>query len=370
MNTLPTSENLAIEKIATIFRNTTNSYKYLWFLAILESLKNPTCSEKIDVNELAIKMIAKVWFPINVYRLSFGKQDSFAKYIKDLIALNPFLEHYKTAELEKWLLANLKDKNVAIVVKELLKYVPYRFLSGFFVDKLVGVIDSEKNNLIVKFTEIDFWNKENLPIYKFSMDKKAIILQPLWLEYLQKHLAILIDFCQWNLLLYLQKNNPNVPNISGKLAAETSRDLKNGKLFWKNALTQITDFQCIYSQKVIEVNKMSIDHFLPWSYLGHDCLWNLLPTIASVNSSKSDNLPDLSLYLNPFLELQYRAFHVNFTLGNEKLLEDYYFLFSRELSEIQQLPQIDFCNSLKDNILPMYQIAKNMGFTANWIYKP
>lgn len=38
MNTLPPFDNLRIEKLTAIFGNTTNSYKYIWFLAILESL--------------------------------------------------------------------------------------------------------------------------------------------------------------------------------------------------------------------------------------------------------------------------------------------------------------------------------------------
>ena len=369
MNTLPTSDNLRIEKLTAIFGSTTTSYKYLWFLAILESLKNPSNLEIISFNSLIIKIIVRAWFPINVYRLSFGKQDSLTKHIKALILENPILANCQKEELEKWLFAHLDDKTVKQIFNELLQYVPYRFLSVFFAEKLVGMADIEKNNAIVKYAEIDFFNSENLPIYKFSTDKKALILHPLWHQYFQKHLVILSDFCKWNLLLYLQKNNPNVPNISGKLAPETTRDLKNGKLFWKNVFLQQPDFQCIYSQKNIEIQKISIDHFLPWSFVGHDCLWNLLPTFSQVNSSKSDKLPDLSVYLDSFLKIQFEAFHLNMGFNKPKLLEDYSLLFSKELAEIKNLSQVDFCNLLKDNILPMHQIAKNMGFAPNWIYK-
>ncbi len=366
MNALPNSDNLRIEKLTAIFGNTTNSYKYIWFLAILESLNK----EIISMNHLAIKMIAKVWFPINAYHLSFGKQDSFVIHIKALIAQNHILTDYKSQALEKWLGENLEDKNVHKIIKELLQYVPFRFLTPFFAEKLTGIVDAEKNKLIVEYANLDFLNHENYPIYKFSTDKKHIILHPLWHKYLQKHQVILTDFCKWNLLRYLQKNNPNVPNIADKLEPETQRDLKNGKTFWKNILTQKTDFQCIYSNKNLSQEKISIDHFLPWSFVGHDLLWNLLPTIPNVNSAKSDKLPNIKSYLAPFLNMQYEAFQLNFGLGKTKLLEDYSLLFSKELTEIQQLSQTDFCNILKDNILPMHQIAKNMGFTPDWTYKP
>lgn len=228
MNSLPNADHLRIEKLTAVFGNTTNSYKYIWFWAILDSLQQET----ISLNHLAVKMIAKVWFPICAYRLSFGKQDSFVGHIKMLILENPVLASYKSRELEKWLLANLTDKTVAKIIKELLQYVPFRFLTPFFAEKLVGMADAEKNKLIVAYASLDFLNEKNYPIYKFSQDKKAIILPPLWLQYLQKHQAILTDFCKWNLLLYLQKNNPNVPNIADKLEPET--DLRHGEKLQKN----------------------------------------------------------------------------------------------------------------------------------------
>ncbi|MFO7585650.1 MAG: HNH endonuclease domain-containing protein [Anaerolineales bacterium] len=40
----------------------------------------------------------------------------------------------------------------------------------------------------------------------------------------------------------------------------------------------------------------SLDHFLPWRYVAHDLLWNILPASKSVNSSKSDSLPHLPRY--------------------------------------------------------------------------
>ncbi|MDY5576621.1 MAG: HNH endonuclease domain-containing protein [Lachnospiraceae bacterium] len=37
-------------------------------------------------------------------------------------------------------------------------------------------------------------------------------------------------------------------------------------------------------------NDISIDHFVPWSYVAHDEMWNLNPTTKSINSSKRNNL--------------------------------------------------------------------------------
>lgn len=53
MNSLPNADLLRIEKLTAVFGNTTNSYKYIWFWAILESVQQET----ISLNHLAVKRI-------------------------------------------------------------------------------------------------------------------------------------------------------------------------------------------------------------------------------------------------------------------------------------------------------------------------
>ena len=63
---LPTSSKLPIKNLSGVFNNTTNSYKFYWFLAILEKLKT-TESGFLLIDELLIEMIASVWYPINSF---------------------------------------------------------------------------------------------------------------------------------------------------------------------------------------------------------------------------------------------------------------------------------------------------------------
>lgn len=48
----------------------------------------------------------------------------------------------------------------------------------------------------------------------------------------------------------------------------------------------------LYSDEIIVKNKLSIDHFIPWSYVVNDELWNLIPMDKSFNSSKGNRLPN------------------------------------------------------------------------------
>ena len=74
----------------------------------------------------------------------------------------------------------------------------------------------------------------------------------------------------------------------------------------------------------------SLDHFLPWRFVAHDLLWNIIPAPGDVNSTKSDNLPNIELYFNSFARLQYEALQAVASPRKEKPLEDYTLLFKQD----------------------------------------
>lgn len=38
--------------------------------------------------------------------------------------------------------------------------------------------------------------------------------------------------------------------------------------------------------------EISIDHYVTWSFVLHDELWNLIPTFKNINSYKGNNIPN------------------------------------------------------------------------------
>lgn len=365
---LPSEPNLPTEKLSAVFSNVTNSYKFFWFWAILDSLKENQ-NTQISFENLSIKMIANAWIMIDFYKLSLGKQDQFLVHINTLQSKFSTLQNIKpkniTTELEK-----IKDtKEFQNIIKELLKYVPYRFIRPFFVEETKALKDNDVNNQIVFCANKNFNNANNPSIYQFSDNKNEIILNPLWLFYLQKNLSILLSFLKYHIVVYLQKNNPNTPNIIDKLEIQKERDLNNAKVFWKNYITKNPNCTCIFSNQSISIKEMSIDHFLPFSFLAHDLLWNLAPTTSSINSSKNNAIPDIKMYLDKFCTIQFDAFKSNFGIIAPNKLEDYTILFKMELSDIDKLKFEIFAEKLQQTIIPLSQIAINMGFVNHWIYK-
>ena len=55
---------------------------------------------------------------------------------------------------------------------------------------------------------------------------------------------------------------------------------------------------------------ISIDHFVPWSYVANDEIWNLHPTTKSINSAKSNNLPRWEAYFKKLSALEYQSYQL------------------------------------------------------------
>ena len=366
---LPSSDTLPIYNLSSIFNKTTNSYKFIWLLAILDSLRNGG-KEKIPLKNLIYSMISIVWFPINYYNLSFGKQDQFYKIIKGIKFKFRIRDDINKSELTHFL--NLNDGDITIdgLKNNLARYVPFRFLSPWYTNELRGKSDSQKNRIIYNYSSRYFNSRLNKPIYKFSQDRRTIILHSDWVSYLIKHLKILTEFTLWNLGNYLQGNNPNVPNLQRKLFPPLVRKLSNAKLYWKSFIENAKNEKCVFSKQIINLNNISIDHFIPWRFVAHDQLWNLIPVLKRVNSYKGDNIPS-EIYLNDFANLQHRAFlnAVNSNLIKPKILEDYTILFNDTLNNIGSISNKKFSDRIIKNLKPMMQIAINMGFRGNWKFK-
>lgn len=368
-STLPLSSRLPVENLSASFNNVTNSYKFYWLLALLEHIQE-TRTSIVPIEQLLARMVASVWYPANYFQLSFGKQDRLSDIAWRIQMETGLPVDAGKQEVYAAVLAYITSSSpLAQEVNSLGAYVPFRFLRPFFSAQLRGEVDWKVNGLIQELAEQTFAHPDKPCLYRFSSNLDSIEIHPLWFEYLQTHLAIVTGFCLWQLLNYLQKNNPNVPNIAAKLFEPGRRSLRESRKFWQLAFEKLDIIFCIYSGKPMQKGSFSLDHFLPWRFVAHDLLWNIIPTPRHVNSAKSDALPNFSLYFEPFARLQHDAFQVVAALQKERMLEDYAVLFKKHsVSQVQALSYNAFRAVLHDTIAPQIQIARNMGFVSNWSY--
>lgn len=362
---LPEHNQLDIGKLSSVFRDTTNSYKFYWFLSILDSLRD-NGENTISQKDIALRMLANVWYPLDYFKLSFGSQDGFknvAKFISSKITVDnrptsrSLFEQIKQSFTEK----DLSD--LTQETKKLYRWVPFRFVRPFIEAETKGILDQNVNAVITRVCDELFESQPHRIMYRFVDD--SIELNSIWVEYLQKHQGILRGFIFWHLVKFVQKNNPNVIGLSEKLQKPTEHDLKLANRFWKGYIAENPDVTCIYSGQPITFQNLSLDHFLPWSYVVHDQLWNIIPTPKNINSAKNDRLPSLETYFEGFSTLQYKAVQFYLKKGNQQLPEDYTYLFRENL---QEMSLETFQDVLKKQIMPQWQTAQNLGFPFPFIY--
>ncbi|NCA72808.1 MAG: hypothetical protein EOM91_22690, partial [Sphingobacteriia bacterium] len=142
--------------------------------------------------------------------------------------------------------------------------------------------------------------------------------------------------------------------------------------YWRTILADADrpELRCIYSGTILTAEAFALDHYLPWSYVAHDQLWNLIPAPAAVNSSKSNNLPSPG-YLRDFVVLQHRGLvtasrimpKTTFAKLTEDHLADLHLPSPAALLDIEQLSR-----AYEQNIGPLITLATNQGFTPDWQY--
>lgn len=76
----PSSETKIISQI---FKKTVATYKYYWFVSILDIVVKEK-RRQISFWEIIVGMIVEAWYPIHYFRLSFGKSDSLYMQIIEI----------------------------------------------------------------------------------------------------------------------------------------------------------------------------------------------------------------------------------------------------------------------------------------------
>ncbi|MBV6623958.1 MAG: hypothetical protein KI793_13645 [Rivularia sp. (in: Bacteria)] len=374
MYNLPDDASVDISTLSILFESTTNSYKYLYFLSLLDILQreNFDIGMPITFQEIIVEMLANAWYPHNYFKLSFGTQDHIANKLDslELEITEPILKFRDTDK--KLLRTTISNQNINDIVKSISKYVPYRLIRPFFAQETRGFKDSEVNAAMINLSKNQFDNKK--PLYCFNAKEQkncnAIILNQDWIEYIRKNYVIVRGWASWEWLKYMQQRNPSIPNVVNKLFMPQQRDsLNKQNKYWQTVLTH-QEIKCIYSEVQLNKDEISLDHYLPWSFVAHDQLWNLIPTIQSVNSSKSNNLPS-EIYFLDFVHLQ----HLGLNISHQNLSENNWLKYAESFVSDLKIDRADdllnleiLKNAYEANLKPLITLASNQGFKANWVY--
>lgn len=499
--------NLEVEKIASVFKNITNSYKYWWSLALLDVIEHDR--KTISVHELILIMLSKAYSPYATYHFSFGLQDMLPLRIEQLeaillsrikplcnslsIPINPsglpckIEEFFSLKALNAWLLpvllASAKTQQSALLayyhelllssvsttskrfsvdenclksftgvqedssytqllrdlvndlqsyakdLAQLKNWVPDRFLYPWNGTKKASdlsnmapycIVSSKGQPNLSSSIITDLY--QDLGRASFAMEVKRItekllpnltckskdllVFNPLYLGYLKQNLTVLRSFTYQHLAEYMEKHNRLMPAIVSKLyeVEEQRNNLKTQHSYFESYIRERGPLQCIYNKELFEGDSnYALDHFIPWSFVHHDMIWNLTPIDQSSNSSKSNNLPSLD-FIEPLCQQHQKLLQFHFEkaarsntstsahkakdlhtddldengavdhnldhdnrLGKvyNRIVEDYLEISKgSSIFDLTQMSSADFRDLIAKEIKPSYDVALNQGFKA------
>ena len=364
---LPHSDQLDIATLSRLFRNTTNSYKYIFFFALLNLIKDRhfEIDDGILMRDIEIEMLVTAWYPHVFFKLSFGTQDKIASALGSIPNIDDdrnSLSRTSPKKLRKRL-ASCGE----LLDYQLLRYVPHRILRPFFSAETRSMPDHRVNRKVFNLATKLFY--ERRPLFRFGSSGKRIFLHPDWIAYMNQHQEILKGWALWHWSDYMQRRNPSIPAVTRKLFPPDRRaSLKAKRKFWDNAIEK-TSICCIYTEKKLD-RGYELDHFLPWRFVAHDQLWNLVPVDSQANITKSDQIPS-KVYIDSLAETQHTALSIARASSTDK---DWKKEVEPYIADLHITPEETLdCKQLKSayhrTLKPLISIAEQQGFQSGWIYK-
>lgn len=244
----------------------TTSYKYALIRAILESLYFVDENLSISFKKLSTSFSKLYWNLIVKYRYAQGTN---AKIQIDLF--------------------NIKNKH------QVPDEVPYDNLSALIKEEISSSITSE---VIGRYVVGALYADTEGLIYGFSKREKKVQFNRTAYEFLMKFQEVLFKLNNYELTKFIQSRNQT--HSSEVIIEHIENITKRESLFvYKEILLQYTEARCFYTDVPLNLKNgnVSVDHFIPWSFIHSDNLWNFVLTTNSVNSKKSSKLPSND-YLN------------------------------------------------------------------------
>ena len=364
---------LYIDGFSLMMKNPSFCYKFYWLEAIVKLIAENVKETTFDtvINE----MICNAWYSVREFHIHLSGiqadgqvKDGLERAIYRLSELSNIRADASKIEI----LNAIKkyDKELKIYKEQLTNMVPYRALAGFF-SKSEGSVDWGSVRRLTEY--IEKVNKETviLPYILGTSSKldKEVYFNGLWITMIQDNMVPILGWIQYEKVKWLQNNNPEVPGLVYKLAPmdEKMRKLGHVRKLWEGVL-ELCEVKDVFTGEVVKAGDYDVDHFIPWSFVMNDELWNLMPMDSSLNSSKSNRLPRWNPFFDRFAENQYLLY--GFIHEKDEIHRLFEGCYRDNLHSIwagQELyrkgnSKEEFYNILTKNMQPVYDSAKRQGY--------
>ena len=364
--------DLDIEGFSNMMKNPSYCYKFYWLEAIVNLISEGKTVTNFD--EIIDEMISNAWYSVMEYHVHLSGvvagdvRDGLERAVYKLSELCDLRNNASKMEIKDSI--KLNNREMAQIKKQLINMVPYRALAGFFV-KYDETVNWDSIPRLVAYIQMFDKNVAKLPYVLGDSTglKREVFFNPSWMRMIQDNTVAILGWIKYEKVKWLQNNNPDVPGLVYKLDPLNERSRKLGAVhnLWDAIMTRINIID-VFNDCPINKSMYDIDHFVPWSFVMNDELWNLMPMDSSLNSSKSNKLPKWEPFFEKFANNQYLMYeHVFSDEGIHRLYEKCYrdnlhSIWANQDLYIPGNSRIEFCNILEKNMKPVYDSAKRQGY--------
>ena len=366
---LPPDSALDIPAFGRAFRGINTSHKFLWASALLQILEEDEFQPReIPFRRLAAGMLDAARRPVHLFRLRLGKDDKTGLWLRQLEE-SPRWNRREISRLRGRVFSARPDDIPGTIVEGLTGYAPFLFLSPFFGRETAGMTGSPKFRKIRKLAAERF-GESSPPPYCFPQSD-SVTVHPAWSGYIARNQEIVRPWILWHWARYLQNKNASIPAIVDKLDENAAPDTDKQRKFWRRVMeSRRAMLKCIYTGGPVAPDAFALDHYIPWSFVAHDSMWNLAPVSVPGNTEKSDNLPD-DRHFGDFAELQHAAvaaFH-KFPKAEQGRWEGIFEPYHADLNldVVSEIPdKAVLREALAGAINPLLSLAKSRDFPSGW----
>lgn len=277
-----------------------SSYKFGFLKAIIDNLYNVDTNLKLTFDQLFSKFAEIYWNLILKYdlRQKAPTNDNRKSFIEQI-------------------LLGARDKYGIVEV------IPYESLSAQMMldishqvkmkckTYVVGALFEDAKRLFYSFSKRDEWIQINPRMYEFICKHKVVIEK--------------MNYYEWARFLEKVNEDKAADHILTKIDESSKR---NNLSYYRQILfDEFENKNCFYCGKKLNPNKIDVDHFVPWSFIKDDNLWNLVLTCPSCNRSKNDRLPEtryLELLVHRNNEMQIHVEHKDMANYQQRMLRYVY----------------------------------------------
>ena len=365
---------LDIRGFLRMLKNPSYCYKFYWLEAIVNLIAEDVT--ETTFNDIIDEMICNAWYSVresHIHLSGLGPdgevRDGLERAVLRLSELSDRPANASKVELRNAI--RKYDTDLYKAKEQLTHMVPYRAMAGFFsgagLDTVpwdsVGKMKETFSSFSHEITALPYTLGSN------STLAKEVNFHPDWVRMIRDYMVSILGWIQYEKVKWLQNNNPEVPGLVYKLLPMDEKIRKLGKVrdLWEGVLS-VRGISDVFTGEPICRNAYDIDHFIPWSFVMNDELWNLMPMDSALNSSKSNRLPKWDPFYRRFSDNQFLLYQTIHEMpGIHKLYEQCWRDNLHSIWAGQELyrpgnTKEAFDAILSRNMRPVYDSARRQGY--------